>query len=84
VLAYRLIKGHACVDGNKRLALLLASAFLEANRFDLDAPSEEIDHVFRHVAGSDAGLYEAVLDYLTYWFEKAIRPLAEEGERSWS
>jgi len=57
----------------------LASAFLEANKFDLDASGQEIDHVFRHAAGSDAALYEAVLDCLTNWFEKAIRPLAEEG-----
>jgi death on curing protein len=78
VLAYRLIKGHACVDGNKRLALILASAFLEANGHDLEASGEEIDHVFRHVAASESGDHDEMIVALSYWFERAIRPLTRE------
>ncbi len=78
VLAYRLLKGHACVDGNKRLALLLSSAFLELNGHDLEASAEETEHVFRYAAGSAAGDYDQMLEMLTHWFEQAIRPLAGE------
>jgi death-on-curing protein len=77
VLAYRCIKGHACGDGNKRLGLILSSAFLEANGHDLEATGEETDHVFRHVAASESEDYEGILALLTHWFEQAIRPLAE-------
>jgi death-on-curing family protein len=77
VLAYRLIKGHACPDGNKRLALLLSSAFLEANGADLEASAEEIDHFFRQVAASPASDHEDVISALAHWFEDAMQPLPE-------
>jgi len=80
ILAYRLIKGHACGDGNKRLALILSSAFLEANGQDLEASGEETDHVFRTVAASAPENYEETLELLTHWIEQAIRPLAEEAQ----
>jgi death-on-curing protein len=79
VLAYRLAKGHACVDGNKRVALLVASAFLEANGFDIEASAEEIDHVFRHVAASASTESEAMTRDLEGWFDKVMAPLTEEG-----
>jgi death-on-curing protein len=79
ILAYRLIKGHACSDGNKRLALILSSAFLEANGHDLEVSGEETDHVFRRVAGSASEDYDDTLALLTHWFEQTMRPLAEEG-----
>jgi death-on-curing protein len=78
VLAYRLIKGHACIDGNKRVALLLVSAFLEANGQDLEASAEEIDHIFRHVAASPSAEHEDFIASFTHWFEQAIQPLTEE------
>ena len=81
MLAYRLIKGHACSDGNKRLALILSAAFLELNGHDLEASGEETDHIFRSVAASEARNYDEVLKSFAYWFEQTIRPPAE-GEQS--
>jgi death on curing protein len=78
VLAYRVAKGHACFDGNKRLALILASAFLEANEYDMDASTEEIEHVFRHVADSQSGDHERMMSDLEGWFHQVITPLTEE------
>jgi death-on-curing family protein len=78
VLVYRCVKGHACGDGNKRLGLILALTFLDANGHEIDASGEETDHVFRHVAASEAADHEGIMAILTYWFEQSIRPLAEE------
>lgn len=64
--------------GNKRLGLILASAFLEANGHDFEASGEETDYVFRHVAASSPEDCDGILALLTHWFEQAIRPLAEE------
>jgi death-on-curing family protein len=79
VLAYRVVKGHPCADGNKRLALILASAFLEANGCDLEASGEEIEHIFRHVAASESAAHTAVIADLTGWFDSATQPLTGEG-----
>jgi prophage maintenance system killer protein len=80
VLSYRLAKGHACTDGNKRLALILASAFLEANGFDIDAEPAETEHVFRHVAASKSIDAETVIADLEGWFADAVQPLDEQEE----
>lgn len=78
IQTYRLLKGHPCPDGNKRVALLLASAFLELNGLDLEASGEEIDHVFRTAAGSPAHDYADTLTLLAHWFSEVIRDLDEE------
>jgi death-on-curing protein len=78
VIAYRLAKGHACEDGNKRLALICSSAFLEANGYDIEASAEETEHVFRHVAESPSGEFEAMTSDLEGWFDQVIVPLTEE------
>jgi prophage maintenance system killer protein len=57
---------------SKRLALILAPAFLESFGAEIDASMEETEHVFRTVAG--ASDYEAALADLTHWFEQTIRP----------
>lgn len=77
-LAYRVAKGHACFDGNKRLAVILTSAFLEANDSDMDASADEVEHIFRHVADSDAADRERMMADLEGWFEQVITPLIEE------
>ena len=51
--AFGLIKDHAFVDGNKRIALLAAGLFLEKNGITLDADSADaISAVFALAAGS--------------------------------
>jgi death on curing protein len=76
VLAIRFVKGHACPDGNKRLGLILASAFLESFGAELDASAEETEHVFRHTAAAEH--YDRALENLTYWFGQTIRPIEED------
>ena len=56
----------------------MTSAFLEANGHDLDAEPKEIEHVFRHVAGSEAQAFGDVVEELAGWVENAMRPLDEE------
>jgi death on curing protein len=76
VLTLRLVKAHACPDGNKRVGLILASAFLEMFGMDIDAGADEIDHVFRRVAGAED--YGAALADLTQWYGEVMRPLEVE------
>lgn len=79
VLAYGFAKGHACGDGNKRLALILSSAFLELNGYDIEAEADETEHIFRTVAESEPADREVMLDNLCHWFQQVIRPLDEGG-----
>lgn len=77
VLAYRVVKNHPCPDGNKRLAVLLVSAFLELNGLSLEAGTDDLESVFRDLAASSAGDYRAVLASLEDWFSQTIAPLEE-------
>jgi prophage maintenance system killer protein len=70
-LAYEIVKGHACADGNKRLAVVLSLAFLEANAIWLEASDDEVEHIFRRVAESEAESHDQVLADLTHWFNQA-------------
>jgi death-on-curing protein len=77
-LAYSVVKGHACADGNKRLAVILSSAFLELNDHQINAGDDEVEHIFRVVGGSDAAEHDAMLDDLRHWFTQCIGPYEEE------
>lgn len=65
VLASRVMRNHALPDGNKRVALILMNLHLEEHGLQLDATPEEIDHVFRAVAGRSADE-----DYFIAWVQK--------------
>lgn len=78
MLAYSIAKGHACADGNKRLAVILGSAFLELNGHQINADDDEIEHIFRHVAESESVAHQAVVDDLRHWFSECIMPLEIE------
>ncbi len=51
VLASRLMRNHPLPDGNKRVALILMDVYLQSEGLALRAAAEEIDRVFRAVAG---------------------------------
>lgn len=78
-LAYSLAKAHACIDGNKRVALILSATFLGVNGYRLEAEPAETDHIFRHVAGSEAAGRDDVLELFTNWFAEAMTP--NDGDR---
>jgi death-on-curing protein len=51
VLASRIMRNHPLPDGNKRVALVLMRIYLHEHRWRLTAAPEDIDRVFRAVAG---------------------------------
>ena len=48
-----LAKNHPFVDGNKRVALTVAAAFLELNGYALDAPESEAVVIFEELAAGN-------------------------------
>ncbi|HEX4188963.1 MAG TPA: type II toxin-antitoxin system death-on-curing family toxin [Solirubrobacteraceae bacterium] len=50
ILASRIIRNHPLPDGNKRVAFILMSLYLEEHGFELVASPDEIDRIFRAVA----------------------------------
>jgi death on curing protein len=51
--AYGIAKNHAFIDGNKRTALVVAIAFIEANGFELTSTQEENYFKFYDLAAGD-------------------------------
>jgi len=54
-LAYSLVKNHAFVDGNKRLAHAAMEVFLVLNGYEVRAKVEEQEAVMRAVASGEMG-----------------------------
>lgn len=52
---FHLVKNHPFVDGNKRVGLACALAFLRLNRVRISATDDELVALVMAVAGSDAG-----------------------------
>ena len=72
VLLLSVMRNHALADGNKRLAWLVAAAFLELNGVDLVIDDvDEADGFLRSVASGDVEL-EGVAD----WVRERMHPLA--------
>lgn len=72
VLLISVMRNHALADGNKRLAWLVAAAFLELNGVDLVIDDvDEADRFLRSVASGDVEL-EGVAD----WVRERMHPLA--------
>jgi prophage maintenance system killer protein len=66
-LLYSLAKSQACSDGNKRVALLLTSAFVRMNGSSLKASHAESVAVILHAAESEAVDHDAVVVEITDW-----------------
>ena len=66
-----LANNHPFVDGNKRIALTIASIFLEINGFSLDAPEPEAVVVIEDLAAGNLTEEE-----LSYWLSECSIPNA--------
>ncbi len=64
---YSLAKSQACIDGNKRIALLLTAAFVRMNGGRLGATHAEIVGVVLEAAESDSSRRDNVVGELTKW-----------------
>ena len=67
-LGFGLVKNHAFVDGNKRIAAHAMLTFLSANKLELDYTQPELEDVFLSLA---AGTADAE-DLLTWILEHRI------------
>ena len=68
--AFGLARNHACIDGNKRTALVVSEGFLRLNGLKIVSTPEEKYFTFLHLA--DGSLSE---DELAIWFTKHAVPL---------
>lgn len=67
VLFYEGCKMHAFVNGNKRLAILLLSAYLGHNGWQLDTTNEELVAVADRAAASGASERPVCIGELANW-----------------
>ena len=77
-MVYSLVKGHPCIDGNKRYALGLALAFLEINGWRLDAREPQLSREIRRSAASKAPDYSSVRRKLGDWIGGHIQRIGPE------
>jgi death-on-curing protein len=70
VLASRILRNHPLPDGNKRVALILMDLYLEENGLRLAASPQEIDSMFRAVAGR-----QRTEEYFSVWLCSRTEPL---------
>ncbi len=68
--AYGLSKNHGFIDGNKRVAFVVAKTFLILNGYDLDADDAEIVRVMLAVA--DGTMPETAL---AEWIHSLLAPI---------
>lgn len=78
-LLYAFAKIQPCVDGNKRLALLLVDAFVELNGGMLDTAPGDLSAKILEVSETAANDREFVLDNLTAWFQVIVATTEETG-----
>jgi death on curing protein len=69
--AWGLIRNHPFIDGNKRTAFLVSTAFCQANGHKFEAPEGEPCIIFRAAA---AGEIEE--EGLAKWFVRHLKPAA--------
>jgi death-on-curing protein len=67
---FGLAKNHGFIDGNKRVALMAAYAFLYANGLDLDVAEPEAHAVFNDLAAGELGEEE-----LAAWIRSHVQPV---------
>ena len=66
-LLYALAKSQACADGNKRIALILTSAFIRINGGRIEATHDETEGVVLAAAISDTRRHDETVVDLTNW-----------------
>ncbi len=64
-LSFGLVKNHAFVDGNKRVALTLGLVFLDINGIEIAAPEADAAVTFEELAAGRMSKKE-----LSEWFQK--------------
>lgn len=67
--AFGIARNHPFIDGNKRTAFMAAYLFLGLNGLRLEAPEEEVVHVFRDLASGELDEGDLVL-----WIEDHCVP----------
>jgi death on curing protein len=72
VLLYALAKSQACLDGNKRVALILTSVFVRMNRGYLDATHGDTEAAVLRAAESEAAQREDIVQELTEWMREHL------------
>lgn len=73
-LLFGVARNHPFIDGNKRVAVLAALQFLNANGFDLNmTPPEE---AYKVIAGVAAGT--VTLDVLTSWISARVKTMPDD------
>jgi death on curing protein len=77
VLTYSLAKSQACIDGNKRLALILLNEFLAVNGAELEMTDDEAADLILFAAESDPALRDQVILELTTRLTPALRDITE-------
>lgn len=74
-LAYSASKAHACIEGNKRVALILMIGFLYINGRQLSRSQPEIAEMVLRASESAPSERDATLAWLTEWFRESMMPL---------
>lgn len=69
--AYHLSQAHAFVDGNKRIAAVVAEVFLKLNGFKLNATNDEIVKVFLDIAASKLTREDVEIKFAE-WLRKSV------------
>jgi len=69
--SYSLSKKHPFIDGNKRIALTIAAAFLELNGYSLDAQEAEAVTMYEQLASGSIAE-----ESLAGWFQDSSIPIA--------
>jgi prophage maintenance system killer protein len=71
-LLYALAKSQACVDGNKRVTLILTSVFIRMNGGRLAATHQEAENIVLGAAESEAKRRDIIVADLTEWMRTHI------------
>ncbi|HWX87403.1 MAG TPA: Fic family protein [Solirubrobacteraceae bacterium] len=71
VLASRIMRNHPLPDGNKRVALILMTLYLEQHGHQLTATPQDIDRTFRAVAAK-----QMTEDYFHIWLRSRTEPFS--------
>jgi death-on-curing protein len=69
--SFGLAKNHAFIDGNKRIAFVVATLFLELNGFSFNAPESEVVVFFENLASGNIAE-----DELSDWFKTSSNSIA--------
>lgn len=78
VLLYTLAKSQACVDGNKRLAVIILETFLGINDATMAVDQNELFERVLGVAESDRHDRQRILSGLVDWFRGIVVSLDTE------